>query len=516
MSYQLAKTQTVGVATIHSPGAFAQTRPSPAKARPHGEPAEYARRRQADTNRSLYGQLIEENTALGRITEFEQRSEHRIKQNTIIKIAREFKEKDKEGLRKRQERLAVLLAKDEEIYKQEIAKSQETTQQRAQRRALEARKSKESREETRILLAQELYNQQWRSSCDDLRVLDSKQIMKNVVKKLDEQSEENAKLRKAQENADEIYVKQFERDNARMEAQSKEEARQRRQANLDAGAELDRMIQTRRQFNQNLNAEIAAEREALRIQTLQDNEDLRLQKLRDQQATAQRMEQIRHFNEDLGNARKEAALLEKQSEARDMAQKLENFRREGVQQLENKNQSAKSIREYQDYLAARKREEAEMERQLEVLIEEENRKKHAKEDLVWEKQRLERENLMRDVLHQRDEQLLEKERAKLANVENRKLINVQVAEELAAEAELDRRDSQRRLDRARERISGYDKQIEEARVKREITKAQERQEFQKTQQAEVNYAAFLEREKLKTDVNGYVPRNFGLKTGKWE
>lgn len=178
--------------------------------------------------------------------------------------------------------------------------------------------------------------------------------------------------------------------------------------------------------------------------------------------------------------------------------------------------AAKSIKEYQEYLEARKREEAESERQLELLIEEENRKRHAKEDLVWEKQRLERENLMRDVLHQRDGQLLEKEQSKLAHVENRRLICEQVAEELSAEAELDRKERELLLLRARERISGYDKQIEEAKVKREIAKAQERQEFQKTQQAETNYAAFLEREKIQTDLNGYVPRNFGLKTGKWE
>jgi len=137
-----------------------------------GEQRSIVQRRQQEDSRLALHQDIQHNSKLTHKASWEHKTSKLITNNQIQNHARVKAQQSEQLLQARRQKLAELLASDDQLYRQEIVSRQETSTQKAKRLILHARKLKEEREERRQRFAEEMREKQWRNGCDDLRTLD--------------------------------------------------------------------------------------------------------------------------------------------------------------------------------------------------------------------------------------------------------------------------------------------------------------------------------------------------------
>lgn len=156
-----------------------------------------------------------------------------------------------------------------------------------------------------------------------------------------------------------------------------------------------------------------------------------------------------------------------------------------------------------------------MERELEIMCQEEMERANAKRDMQWKKERLAREQLLADVYQTRMEQIKAKDREARRREEEVALERAAVERELEKARQIEEEDEELQREKERERAADLDRQVAAVHNRKTIAATEARKEFEAAQEAEKKYSAFLHREKNSMWAEQYQPKNFGLKTIPW-
>lgn len=136
-----------------------------------------------------------------RLLDWENRTYAQIQQREVENLTHELLRQDEDELKKRQDELQALYGGEMDQWKERLkSKLEVTPEQRMEHIRERAYALKAKREAERQEFVKECYQRQWRDSCDDLRVIDSKaimdrlaedrKVMMNVKNKMEQQQRE--------------------------------------------------------------------------------------------------------------------------------------------------------------------------------------------------------------------------------------------------------------------------------------------------------------------------------------
>jgi len=220
--------------------------------------------------------------------------------------------------------------------------------------------------------------------------------------------------------------------------------------------------------------------------------------------------EIAGYNEQLQEEKRRGFEAQRIEERRILHAKMEEYAEDTQRHANDRDAMRKDIQEYRLYLQRRKEEEARMEQEMERLVAEDLARANAQRDAVWDRERLAREKLMRDVYSSRAEQLIHKQQLKKeeeGQIQEEKreaeFERERAQAELEKEERLEQVTSQRRKQdlEAQMKINAYRKELEQEAAKAEKESAL---------QAEKEYRERLVR--FKKDTIETSKKNYGLKS----
>lgn len=384
-----------------------------------------------------------------------------------------------ETLQQRRKRLAEQRAREMGEWEHEVANNVETMEERRARIFEKATRMREAREAAKRSFVQEMYDKQWRDSCDDARTLDSKAMLNYVTEKRVEQLHEKEiiQAREAEESA--IYTAKIEERMRYLEAQ--EVARDQRRHDMEQRTRHDLNAQVEFKAARRMASEEAAaaeENEELEHLRSLIEEEREKERRRKEQAVAKGME-VRVLNEQRAVEHKQLTEAERQQDLLLLKYAMAKDKAGEEQERQKREVEKTALRKYREYLDEQTKREAEDAGRLDaVQLEAQNRMWDAR-DAELRKRDDARRRLLNQVQVGRQEQIrLQKQREQ----ENKAYFDEQVQFDRkafeaaeAAEAESERRQRQNLLNQAarlREQMEGraaireQEKQEEYLQVKR--------------------------------------------------
>jgi hypothetical protein len=369
------------------------------------EPASITRRREVADARAVLNDRVTRDFQVNAQAKWENRTHAMIQTQAVAQVARQLKQRDQVALQQRRARLAMLLTAEDEQYREELAGTVESSSDRAKRLVKEARRLKSEREDKRRAFADEQLERQWKEGCDDLRTIDS-QFFKihcntEVLKQIDD--------------------KQVRRGNAQLDKQrwaAEWEAERLKKVQQEDTKQLHRhhaLLENRRDLKNQMDEQEAKKQEDF---TQLQKEKAIFQKILEMDAhAAARKAVLEHerkrekakenvaYNEQLQAEREAAYRAQREADKKDLAEKMEEYKSDTLREENDKANQRRDIIEFKAYLERRRVEERKMERELERLVQEDLDRSNMKRDMQWERERLARERLMKDVYQTRSEQL---------------------------------------------------------------------------------------------------------------
>eukprot|EP00002_Diphylleia_rotans_P017748 TRINITY_DN343_c0_g5_i1.p1 TRINITY_DN343_c0_g5~~TRINITY_DN343_c0_g5_i1.p1 ORF type:complete len:474 (-),score=149.64 TRINITY_DN343_c0_g5_i1:545-1966(-) len=366
------------------------------------------KRQQQESARNVFVQETYRHHTLKQQAQWENRTHAKIEHNAVENTFRAFKQMQLDNLEARRQRLADLLQQDELMYAQELEMSKETTEQRVARmeeRALELRTHR--KEETKKF-AEEQLTRKWREECDDLRAVKSKAMLMATVSQRSNQVEEKKLKKEADKAEQQFYDEQWEADRLKKIQREEQEKARAAQLNETTRLELDgqvKLIAQRREEERLLGLEEARllkekqkleEEEAARTTLMQQERDRQLR------ITLQKenMEKVRE--------RKEKERLEREQDAKALEEMLQDEKYRGLHSMEKKSKWREEITAYMNYLAEMRRQEQEMEREVDRMRHEMMEEQYARTEAKWRQEKEARDRLMGEVYTMRKQQIQEK------------------------------------------------------------------------------------------------------------
>jgi len=216
-------------------------------------------------------------------------------------------------------------------------------------------------------------------------------------------------------------------------------------------------------------------------------------------------------------AKAETKRRQEEQDAKDLAMQLAAMQAETVQKAANKAKMREDALSYQAYLGQRKSEDKAMEHELERLVKDEMDRANSKRDMQWMRERLAREQLLKDVYDGRREQVKQKEQERFHEEQQLARERQAIEKEMvvATTIQLD----EDMAERAKElrRASDLEKQIQANENKKKIAEAQILSQMESSLVAERQYRAFIQREKNAAEqrLNEAKERSFGRKAAQW-
>jgi len=440
-----------------------------------------------------------------------------MKKQSVQRVAKNIEEGEKEKLRQRRQRLALLLASDDETYRKELAGLHETSKQKAQRMVLYARQLKAEREKARQNFAQEMYNRQWREGCDDLRMVDSERFTQQCNDYIHDQRLEKLDKRRAAQGEQKMWDSLWEKERQKALERDETETRHRQAFNYETKVALQEQMADA-QMKRQAEAEEQERQRAAFARQMEEDAEVATQKqaeLADQKR--RHMQKISEFNDKTLAAKAETKRRQEEQDAKDLAMQLAAMQAETVQKAANKAKMREDALSYQAYLGQRKSEDKAMEHELERLVKDEMDRANSKRDMQWMRERLAREQLLKDVYDGRREQVKQKEQERFHEEQQLARERQAIEKEMvvATTIQLD----EDMAERAKElrRASDLEKQIQANENKKKIAEAQILSQMESSLVAERQYRAFIQREKNAAEqrLNEAKERSFGRKAAQW-
>jgi len=418
--------------------------------------------------------------------EWEKATDRRFKRNDFKrKIASKLFE-DEIAIEERRNRLCMLLAQEEEIYLRELEEQLggETQTERLAKMRHRAKDLARKREQERLKIVEEKSEQRWRGECEELRAVLSRRHQDQVCAARKHQIETKQNIKEELAAEDALYAKLWKQDEMIKAAREEQEAQEqilRNRETLDVLSiqVTDKQTQRAAEVKQiEHEAELLKEEQKLRLEELgiekqalsESQQNYRIELNNHRIERQQRESEMKQAEYDL-----EHAILNEASRALDD---------EATFTAELRDQRISYEKEYREYIAQQRKEEAEREAEFDRLYMEDQKREWQLRDKKQRQQNQARANLMKEVYSIRDGQLAENESSRRAAIEadreerNRILSDVEnfrqtEAERLRGIAKLNRSfqsdlvDQMKQLDQRRAAINSEEQREYEADIAKE-------------------------------------------------
>lgn len=473
-------------------------------------------RRRAEENRLRHFQeAVEVDRGQNQIALWEQKTDQMMKKQTISMVAKNIEDGEKEKLRQRRQRLSLLMSCDDEIYRNELAGLHETSKQKAQRMVLYARQLKEEREKKRQDFAQKMYNRQWREGCDDLRMIDSERFTQQCNEEIQHQRVEKLQSRSQAIDDQKRWDDLWENERQKKIEREEDEARNRKAFNYETKIALQNQMEA----TQDMRLNDAAEQERLRAAfARQMEEDAAVAREKQAELSEQKrrhMQKITEFNESTLEAKKNTKLRAAEQDAKDLAVQIAQFQAENEQKAADKAKMREDMLGYQFYLKQRKSEEAAMEEELEWLVKDEMERANSKRDMQWMREKLARQQLLKDVYQGRELQVHHKEHERFHEEQQLAREREAIDKEIVKAKQLQLQEDTEERDKEWRRAADLEKQMLANSNRKKIAEAQVLSQMESSQEAERQYRAFIERERRVAREKEAQTKSYGRKTAQW-
>jgi len=206
-----------------------------------------------------------------RLLDWENRTYAQIQQREVSNLTQQLLRQDENELKKRQDELQALYGGEMDQWKENLKNKLEVTpEQRMEQIRERAYALKEKREAERQEFVKECYERQWRDSCDDLRVIDSKAIMDRLAE--DRKLMVNAKKKMEQQQRE--IIEDCDCDTMALLQDREEDEINRREINIRTKLALDQQIRMKREERETISALMKQEEEEQIQRKKKDDEQL--------------------------------------------------------------------------------------------------------------------------------------------------------------------------------------------------------------------------------------------------
>nr|XP_005586760.1 PREDICTED: cilia- and flagella-associated protein 53 [Macaca fascicularis]XP_015295452.1 PREDICTED: cilia- and flagella-associated protein 53 [Macaca fascicularis]XP_015295453.1 PREDICTED: cilia- and flagella-associated protein 53 [Macaca fascicularis] len=382
------------------------------------------------------------------------------------------------NIEERRNKLRELLALEENEYFTEMQLKKETIEEKRDRMREKTKLLKEKNEKERQDFVAEKLDQQFRERCEELRVELFCIHQKKVCEERKAQIAFNEELRRQKLVEEQMFSKLWEEDRLAKEKREAQEARRQKElmenTRLGLNAQIT-SIKAQRQAAQLLKEEEARLVESNNAQIKHENEQDKLKKQKAKQETRTILQKalqdrIEHIQQDyreeqdLNMKLVQRALQDLQEEADKKKQKREDMIRE--QKI------------YHKYLAQRREEEKAQEKEFDRILEEDKEKKLAEKDKELRLEKEARRQLVDEVMCTRKLQVQEKLQREAKEQEERAMEQKHINESLKELNCEEKENFARRQCLAQEYRKQLQMQIAYQQQSQEAEKEEKRREFE--------------------------------------
>jgi len=323
------------------------------------------------------------------------------------------------AIEERRNRLCMLLAHEEQNYKMELEEklSGPTQTERLAKMRDRAKHLAKKREEERLKVVEEKSEQRWREECEELRAVLVQRHQDQVCHARKHQIESKSIIKEELAAEDALYAKLWRQDELIKAAREEQEAHEQIMRNKDQLDVLSLQVEEKKAHRA---AEIKQTQHEQDL--LKEERKLRLAELAHEQA--QLSESQRNYRIELNNHRIERQERENKTkqaeydlEKKILSEASRALDDEATFTAELRDQRIQYEKEYREYIAQQRKEEAERDAEIDRLYMEDQRREWKLRDKKQIEQNQARANLMRDVYATRDAQLAENEANRKAAIE---------------------------------------------------------------------------------------------------
>ncbi|XP_025092426.1 trichoplein keratin filament-binding protein-like [Pomacea canaliculata] len=415
------------------------------------------------------------------------------------------------NLKQRQEKLRAMLLEENRQWEAELKQVSRQNCDKIENMKDRAEELRSAREEKRKKIAEDKLYDHWQQNNPDIRKVRSELLKDYVVGQWPTQIEEMKQKEEEARREKEAIERQMEEERlAALEKERQEEAK-RLKEERQLREHLKRQIQELRQ------------REAEAEQLKRQQDALLLQQWEVEQLEAERKEkEQQRKRSDLGRILLRQHKAQMMSKSRRIQEELEEDRlllemlikkeeKEDVLQTARREKARADAQWMKQVIEDQIRLEKAREAELDVLFQDEAARMWQKRDAEWERERLARERLMKEVLESRQEQIA----VKLEEIKQQHQESIERREELLQEIEIANQLTQREQKEAEATQKAFkhslEEQITERREQEKLARLKLQEEEEEEEKADMEYQDFVQQETERLRQRGYKPELQGRK-----
>lgn len=417
------------------------------------------RQRQEDVVRD-YARVAAENGRQKMIADWEIKSSKTVASKELFRHMDNIQAQTDDVLVARRQRLAELLISEKAAHDQMLANLAETDDQRRERLTQQARELRSHREELRQEEAQRLLDQRFRSQSDALRQAESKVKGLQVADERYEQLQDLERRRDEARRMDQFY-------NDQKNAMEREQ-RERAQKDLEA------MHQRTQKMHNDLRVQVASNevrREEDKTRKKEDDAEffrlLRAEESANATKEAGKRQhrlklaaEIKERNEELLKIKQEEYDKLRQEDKDALDQLLVGIKEDEAREHAAKKRQREAAAEHMKLVEAQMNVQAANESALDKLWQDENDREWDKREKKWQSEQTMRENLLRNVLAVRKDQVQELRNREGDDVARRQDDHRKLLETMKSDADRGARETSARREAARNTRSFLENQMQ--------------------------------------------------------
>ncbi|XP_065055118.1 trichoplein keratin filament-binding protein-like [Rhopilema esculentum] len=308
-------------------------------------------------------------------------------------------------LEKRRNKLAELLSMETDALQKEMRQSRLSKAGKLIEMKDRADELRDAKEERRKQIAEEKLYQHWKENEPDLRKVQSTQVQQNVIRGWGEQITERREIAKTARDEDRRLEHMMEIDRLRVMQAEKKRAEERKMEEIELKSQLQKQMEELRIKDEEAQMLKREEEGLVKQRMLIDGAEEKRRQFEEQRRrqeygrvlVRQYKAQLRRKSKQVQDALElDLKILEDLAKQEQDEMTVRTSRREKA-----KTEAEKMRQVVQEQLKLEKAREAE----LDQLYQEEAARQWQKRESEWERERIARERLMQEVLHERQKQV---------------------------------------------------------------------------------------------------------------
>ena len=464
------------------------------KARSKGE-IMMLRRQAAEDRRMTYERVKAADRKAFSTAQWQEKTDKKVAEQNITRRFNALRTQQQEAVGARRQKLAGLLAAENEQYANEILAMQETPEDVKARMEARATELKNNREAERVKYVEDMNYRKWRAGCDDLRDADSKNFLLSCVLERDKQVLEKLGRQELEQREQMLFDALWEeqrQERVRMdEAQEVKLKQAQDKVQVVMAEQLEALRKRKEEDAKILEEEAELQKELWELA----NEEERRKAVEAAEAAFVRNQELQRFNVEKLKEREEALRIERELDLAFLDAVLKKEAAQEASELAKKAAYAEAAAQYRKHLMALMVKEQEDNSHLDDMRAAEFEKAWGKRVEVWAREQEARERLMAHVMEERRRQIDEKYARLEREKEEEMLERQRLVEDLERGAGLDIAHIKRRELFQEENDRIIKAQIREKQMRSEREALMEQRERRALEIAEQQYQQRLAAEK---------------------